>query len=123
MKFTLIIKKNDAFRYILKNGKYSKGKYIVVHICKNIRLRNTIQGKNYIGICVSKKNGNSVNRNKLKRWAREVYKNEESKLNNNYSIVVLYKKKCTFELIDYKEVKTEMIKCFEELNLYVDRKS
>ena len=75
MKFTLKIKKNGTFRYILNNGKYASGKYLSVHITSNNSKK--YKDKNFIGICISKKNGNSVQRNKMKRWVREVYKNKE----------------------------------------------
>lgn len=36
MKFTLRLKKNRIFRYVLKKGKYSKsGKYLTLHYTKN----------------------------------------------------------------------------------------
>ena len=60
MKSTLIIKKNSVFRYILKKGRYAKGKNIVVHICSQKKERNNDNLINNLGICVSKKNGNSV---------------------------------------------------------------
>lgn len=118
MKSTLIIKNNNVFRYILKKGKYSKGKYIVVHISNKKILKNNINAINYFGVCVSKKNGNSVSRNKLKRWVREIYKNEEEKLKKNYNIVILFKKTCSIENVNYNKLSEDIKKCFEELNLY-----
>lgn len=118
MKLTLRIKKNNVFRYILKNGKYIRGKYVVVHVLNKKVIKDQQKDKNYLGICVSKKNGNSVNRNKLKRWVREIYKNEELKLKKNYSIIVLFKKNCTFEKVSYNIVLDDILKCFKEVGLY-----
>lgn len=114
MKFTLRIKKNRVFKYVFKKGKYAKGKSIIVHIC-NTKNNNM---KNFFAVCVSKKNGKSVKRNKLKRWVREVYKIEEDKLKKNYNIIVVYKKSITFEDITYDIVKQDIVKCFKELELY-----
>lgn len=114
MKYTLRIKKNNVFKYVFKKGNYAKGNSIIVHISKT-KINNN---NNFFAVCVSKKNGNSVKRNKLKRWAREVYKIEEEKLKRNYNIIVVYKKSIKFEDINYKSVKEDIIKCFEELKLY-----
>lgn len=118
MKSTFIIKKNNVFRYILKNGRYAKGKYLVVHISNRKIIKDQLDNTNYLGICVSKKNGNSVNRNKLKRWVREIYKNKEVHLKKNYSIIVLFKKSSYFNDVDYKKILEDINKCFKELNLY-----
>ncbi len=118
MKSTLIIKENKVFRYILKKGRYAKGKYLVVHLSNKKINKEHIDNNNYLGICVSKKNGNSVNRNKLKRWVREIYKNEEDKLKKNYSIVILFKKTCLFKDVDYNKISEDIKKCFKELKIY-----
>lgn len=113
MKFTVSIKKNNVFRYILKSGKFFKGRHIVVYISKAKGETN-----NCIGICVNKKHGISVHRNKMKRWVREVYTKEESKLKKGYNIVVLYKKNVTINILNYELVKTDLCRCFEGLGLY-----
>lgn len=118
MKSTLKIKKNNVFRYILKKGKYVKGKYIVVHISDKKVIKKQLINFNYLGICVSKKNGNSVNRNKLKRWVREVYKIEENKLKKNFCIVVLFKKNTTVQSTNFSKIRVDMQNCFMELDLY-----
>lgn len=114
MKFTLSIKKNITFKYVLKNGKYAKAKYVVLH-CMTTKYKNE---KNFLGICVSKKNGNSVVRNKLKRWAREIYKEEELKLKKGQNLIILYKKYVTIDILDYDKIKQDILKCLKELNLY-----
>ena len=118
MKSTLIIKNNSVFRYILKKGKYAKGKNIVVHICSQKKERNNDNLINNLGICVSKKNGNSVARNKLKRKVRKSYKNEEENIKKGINIVVLFKKNCIIENVDYNSINDDIKKCFKELGLY-----
>ena len=103
MKFTLIIKKKRTFKYILKKGRY------VIKKNKNI---------NFFAVCVSKKNGNSVQRNKLKRWGREAYKLEEDKLKKGYNILIIYKKTTTIKNLDFNVIHNEIINSFKELNLY-----
>ena len=112
MKNTYSIKKNSTLKYVLKKGKYCNSKHIVIHFTENSF------DKNLLGICVSKKNGNSVQRNKMKRWAREVYKIEEQYLKKGINIIILYKKETIIDKIDFNIVKDEVIKCLKELNLY-----
>ena len=114
MKFTLRIKKGKTFKYILRKGSYNSGKYLITHVCKT-KYDNNI---NFFGVCVSKKNGNSVQRNKLKRWVREVYKIEEEKLKKGYNIVFLYKKTTTINNLNFNLIKDDIIKSLEELNIY-----
>ena len=113
MKFTLSIKKNGTFRYVLNKGNFKSGKYISVHVDKNKK-----KYYNFLGICISKKNGNSVQRNKMKRWAREVYKIEEILLKKSLNIIILYKKTTTIDDIDFYKIQFEIKKCFKELDIY-----
>ena len=68
-------------------------------------------------MCI-KKNGNSVNRNKLKRWARESYKINEDKLLKGYNIVILYKKNSTTDSLDFKKINDDFVNCTRELGIY-----
>lgn len=120
MKYTLRIKNKKVFKYVLRNGRYSRGEYVVVHISKtkfnnNDNINN---GKNFFAVCVSKKNGNSVQRNKLKRWAREVYKIEEEKLKIGYNLIILYKKNTRVEETNFNILYEDLKECFSELDLY-----
>lgn len=114
MKNTFSIKKNNVFKYVLKKGRYSIGNYLVVHVDNQNKKREI----NFLGICVSKKNGISVHRNKMKRWVREIFKEEEGKLKRGYNIVVLYRKTTTINIIDYNKVKKDLLKCLGKLDLY-----
>ncbi len=118
MNYTLTIKKNRILKCILKKGKYFASKYIVVHYMNN----SEDISKNFLGICVSKKNGISVHRNKLKRWAREIYKNEEQFLKRGKSIIILFKKTTTINNVDFYIIKNDIVKCFKELDLYEKNK-
>lgn len=113
MKYTVRLKKNKTLKYILKNGRYSTNKHLVVHTTEN---RN--KNKNYFAVCVSKKNGISVHRNKLKRWARECYKFEEDTLKRGYNIVILYKKSANISNLSFEIVQKEIKNCLKELGLY-----
>lgn len=116
MKFTLRIKKNHVFKYVLRKGEYSRGNILVIHSCQT--KKGIKDPNNFFAVCVSKKNGNSVQRNKLKRWAREVYKEEEKNLKKGHNIIIIYKKVITFSQINYSKVQEDIKTCFKELDLY-----
>ena len=104
MRYTKSLKGSVNFKRVLKQGKYVSGKNIAIFIRKN----DLNGGQNLLGICVSKKHGNSVIRNKLKRWAREAYFSFENKLDRNYNIVILYRKGIDVEKLNYFIIKDEI---------------
>lgn len=120
MKYTFRLKNKKVFKYVLRNGKYNIGKYIVLHITKTKNNTNNIcsNNKSFFAVCVSKKNGNSVKRNKLKRWAREAYKIEENNIKIGYNIILLYKKNIKPEDIDFNAVYNDLKNCFIKLDMY-----
>ena len=116
MKYTLKIKSNKDFKYIFKRGKFIKGKYINVYYMNNRNISD--KNVNFLGICVSRKNGNSVGRNKLKRWSREVYKEQEKYIKKNISLIILYKKEVKVDELSYNLIESDLIYCMKGLNLY-----
>ena len=119
MKYTLRLKNKKVFKYVLRNGKYFIGKYLVVHITKTKNnINNYSNNNNFFAVCVSKKNGNSVKRNNLKRWIRETYKLEEDKIKIGYNIIILYKKSVKVENIDFNSIYDDFKNCLLNLEMY-----
>lgn len=115
MKNTTSLKNKYEFKKILYKGKYYSIRDIVVYI-----QTNSLNGKNMLGICVSKKNGGSVERNKLKRWAREAYLKLEPFTKKQYNIIILYKKTANIENMSFIKVLESMKECFKKLNIYYE---
>ena len=113
MKFTFSLKSNRVFKYVIKKGKFSSKKHISVHVAKN-----KSKDINNLGVCVSKKNGNSVQRNKLKRWVRESYKVEEKALRKGFNIVVILRKDTTVSNVEFFCIKDELSSCLKDLDIY-----
>ena len=68
MKFTESLKKNFQFRHVYNRGKSIANRHLVLYMVKN-----GTQG-NKLGISVSKKVGNAVTRNLVKRRLRECFR-------------------------------------------------
>lgn len=111
MVFTSSLKGRYLFRRILKKGKYFSNENITVYVMKNG------SEKNYLGICVSKKHGNSVVRNRLKRWVRESYKELEEHICQGNNIIVLFKKNIQVENLDFFKIKDEISCCMQEIGV------
>ncbi len=113
MVFTKSLKGQYSFKVIFKRGEYISNNNITLYILKNRKYENN----NFLGICVSKKHGNSVVRNRLKRWAREAYKEIEKDLNKGYNIIILYKKNIDVSKLDFYCVKKELKESLEKLGI------
>ncbi len=83
MIFSESLKKNQDFRRVYNEGSSYANHYFVVYALNN-RL-----GKNRIGISVSKKVGNSVNRHHITRLVREAYRRNEEKFLTGVDLVVI----------------------------------
>lgn len=111
IKTTKILKKNYEFRNVLKNGKKVSGEFLNVFILKNQF------NYNFLGLAISTKIGNAVQRNKIKRYLRENYKNLEENIYKGYNLVFLVKKDFGEKELNYQNIKTDMKNIFSKAKL------
>ena len=71
---TIMLKKNYEFQKVFAKKNYYGGKYLEMFVIDNNKQSN------YMGIAISKKIANSVQRNKIKRLIRENYRQIEEKI-------------------------------------------
>ena len=108
MENTIIIKKNYEFKRFFSRGKFFCGNTI------NMYIHKTNASINKLGIAVSKKQGNAVNRNRLKRLIRENYKNFEDKIGVGNNIIILIGKNKDPKIINYYDIKRDFERIFNK---------
>lgn len=88
MKETFAIKENNIFQRAYRKGLRSNQRFIVVYAMKRRTFGDGNEKTNRLGISVSKRFGNSVQRNTFKRYVRESYRGAIKTFVGNYDIVV-----------------------------------
>ena len=111
MKQTEMLKKNYEFKKVLSKGRFYLGKQLQIVFLKNS------MNKKLLGIAVSTKAGKAYQRNRAKRLIREAYKNLESQVKNDYSIVILIKKEINLKDLRYRDIIGEMQDIFKRAQI------
>lgn len=86
MLFTTVLKENKAYLRCYRKGRFAADGTVAAYFFPNKMPLNRL------GISVSKKNGNAVTRNRIKRIIRAAYRLNEEKLPIGYDIVFVSKK-------------------------------
>lgn len=110
------LKKNEQFQDIYKTGIKAFGYYSLVYI--KINKNNEY---NQVGFVVSKKTGNAVCRNRLKRLFREYYRLNENKLKKSYDIVFIAKRTAGIKVktLKYNQMEKDLNLIFKKLNMSI----
>lgn len=103
-----MLKKNYEFKSVLTKGKYYAGGLIDIVVFKNNL------SINLLGLAISKKAGNSVRRNKIKRIIRENYRLLEDEMKTGYSLVILWKKNADFDKLSFNNIKSDFEKIYKK---------
>ena len=109
MKFTSALKKNYEFRRL-----YSKGKSAASH-CVVVYCRRNRAAGNRLGLTVSTKIGGAVQRNRVRRRLKEIYRLNEEKLTPGYDIVIVARVKSRY--VGYHELETSVLALFRKLGI------
>jgi len=101
MKKAFRIKKNNDFQDVFKKGKSVANRQFVIYVLKK-------EGQEHfrIGLSVSKKIGNAVKRNQIKRYIRQVFHELEDLIDHGKDYVIIARKP-TAEM-DFHEVKSSL---------------
>ncbi len=100
------LKSNNDFQNIYKTGKKAYGTYSLLFIQKNNNSYNKY------GFVASKKIGNAVCRNRIKRLFREFVNKNETVLPKSTTFIFVAKKKSGEEIkkIKYKQIEQDLYK-------------
>lgn len=111
MKKQYRIKKERDISQVFKQGKSYANRHFIIYRLPKEQLHFRL------GISVSKKLGNAVVRNKVKRYIREVFKQLEDDILNEYDIMVIARKGVEqYEFMSFKKSLRHALKIAKLLN-------
>ena len=103
------IKNSKEFSLVYNNSKKIYTKYAIVFV------RNNENEEQRFGFVASKKTGNAVQRNRIKRLFREYIRLNIDKINDNYDIIIIAKKKFgeNIEILKYQDIEKDLNRIFK----------
>lgn len=81
MKKSVSLNENRRFRFLYRKGAHVANDWLVLYS------KETKHTQNRLGLTVSKKVGNAVTRNRIRRLLRENYRLREDRLKTGYDLV------------------------------------
>lgn len=115
MKKIKRLSKNEDFQTVYKKGRSMANRQFVVYVLKG-------KNKEYsrVGLSVSKKMGNAVVRNKIKRYIREVLKDIEDKLQLGNDYIIISRRPVVD--MDYHQAKSSLVHVLKKAKVFHERK-
>lgn len=107
MKKKFVLKKNEDFKKLIKEGNFSNNSVFTIYSMKNDL------GYSRFGISAGKKHGNAIVRNKLKNQIRMMLHNN-IKFDRSYDYLIMVKPKYFTQ--DYQQNEKKMIELFNQIN-------
>ena len=109
LRFTSSLKKNHEFKRLYNKGKSAAAQCAVVYCRRNGRQENRL------GVTVSTKIGGAVQRNRVRRRIKEIYRLNEDTLLTGYDIVIVARVRSRFA--GYGEIEASILSAMRKLNL------
>ena len=109
MKFTTPLKKNHEFKRLYNKGKSAASQCAVVYSRRNGG------SENRLGITVSTKLGGAVQRNRIRRRLKEVYRLNEELIVTGYDIVLVARMKSRYTR--FSDLESSVLSLFKNLKI------
>jgi ribonuclease P protein component len=101
------IRKREDFLFLYKKGNRYRGKYFsLIYLSNNFSFSR-------IAVVASKKIGNAVARNKIKRWMRDLFRRNKELLKSPFDIIIVAKKE--IQNATWSTLKEEYIATIESI--------
>lgn len=110
MEKTISIKENRLFRILYARGKNAARRTMAVYVLKNRQ-----KTENRLGITVSVKLGGAVQRNRIRRRLKEVYRLNETRMKSGYDIVIVARHAA--DQVSFETLQKEFSQLSRELGL------
>ena len=104
------LRNNMEFKKVYNGGKNYWNRYLVLYVRKN----NMINSR--VGYSITKKIGNSVVRNKVRRRMKEIYRLKFNNIKEGYDLIFIPKKNIVD--ISYKELESAMLHIMKLSKVY-----
>jgi len=109
LKFTTPLKKNHEFKRLYNKGKSAASPCAVVYCRRNGKPENRL------GITVSTKLGGAVQRNRIRRRLKEVYRLNEERFHTGYDIVLIARMRSRY--VRFSELEASVMSLFRNLKI------
>jgi len=109
MLYTKSLTKNHEFKRLYSKGNSAASKLVVVYCIRNGKEENKL------GITVSTKLGGAVQRNRIRRRLKEIYRLNEHSLRNGYNIVLVARLRSRYS--GWSELEASVLSLFGKLGL------
>ena len=104
------IKKSSEIEQVMKNGRSKANPYFIVY-----KYKKTDNENFRVAISVGKKIGNAVERNKVKRYIRNVTTEHKQTIDSNYDCFVIARK--GVKELDYVSFKEKLEQLYKKMDI------
>jgi ribonuclease P protein component len=108
LKRSECIKNSGIISSVIKEGKRIQGEAVTIHFLPSEKLE--------FAVLVRKKTGSAVERNKIKRWVREIYRRGKNRIHKQYRIIVVVTK--AYCSLDYSVLEKDIQTFFMKISAF-----